>query len=92
MNKSKIGIIGCGVISEIYIKNLSEMFDNVEVVAVADVSEAARNLRKEQFNIKKSYTTEEMLRDEEVEIVVNLTTPKLHFDITMAALNAGKHV
>lgn len=92
MKKRKIGVIGCGFISGIYFKNLTQVFQATEVVACADlVMENAVNRAKE-FNVPKACSVEELLADPEVEIVVNLTIPAAHTEVNLAALKAGKHV
>ena len=64
----------------------------VEVIAVADLFiEKARELA-DRFGVAKACTVEELLADPDVDMVVNLTVPKAHFDINMQALAAGKHV
>lgn len=92
MRKVKIGIIGCGVISNTYIKNIKAFFPWLDITACAN-----RNLEKarqtaEIYSIPKAYTVEELLKDEEIEIVLNLTTPAAHTEINRMALMAGKHV
>jgi len=93
MQKTKIGIVGCGAISGIYLKNLTEMFLNTEVIGVCDlIPERAENAAKE-CNIPKVYKDmHELFADEQVDIVLNLTRPYEHFDVNMAAIAAGKHV
>jgi predicted dehydrogenase len=92
MRKVKIGVIGCGFISGIYLKNLTQMFHNTEVVACADVVMANAEARAKEFNIPKACTVAELLADREVEIVLNLTIPAAHAEVNLAALKAGKHV
>lgn len=92
MEKVKIGIIGCGMISEIYIKNTKETFQNLDVIAVADINMDSAKARAEQFGIPKAYSPEELLADEEIEMVINLTIPTAHAPICLQALEAGKHV
>ncbi|MBB6673747.1 Gfo/Idh/MocA family protein [Cohnella nanjingensis] len=93
MRKVKVGVIGTGQISGIYLKNLTETFDGiVEVKAVADlVPELARS-RAEQFGVPNACTVEELLADPEIEIVLNLTAPAVHASVDLQALQAGKHV
>ncbi|HEY5140010.1 MAG TPA: Gfo/Idh/MocA family oxidoreductase [Methylococcales bacterium] len=91
MNKTKIGIIGCGVISDIYLKNCCKS-DIVSVEAVSDIEISKAQAKAAQYNIPKVLTTEQLLADDEIKIVVNLTIPIAHFDIAMAALKAGKNV
>lgn len=92
MEKVKIGIIGCGMISEIYIKNTKEVFQNLDVIAVADIDLERAQARAEQFGISKAYSPEELLADGEIEMVINLTIPTAHAPICLQALEAGKHV
>lgn len=92
MNKVKVGIVGCGNISGIYLKNLSQTFDVTEIAAVADMIPERAQAKAEEYNIPKACTVEELLADEEIKIVVNLTIPKAHAEVCLAALNAGKSV
>lgn len=91
MKKLRLGVVGCGVICKFYMGNLAGS-TWVEVVAVADViPEKAREMAA-LFNVPKACSVDELLADPAVEMVVNLTVPKAHFEINMAALQAGKHV
>jgi predicted dehydrogenase len=92
MKRTKIGIIGCGHISGIYFQNLTQTFVNTEVYACADVVAERAKEAADKYGICKVLTTEELLQDPAVEIVVNLTIPKVHFDVCKSALLAGKHV
>lgn len=92
MRKVKVGIIGCGVISQTYMRNLADIYEMLEVEAVADIFIEKAKEVAEQFGIKKAYTVDELLADPEIEIVANLTIPKAHKEVNMKALAAGKHV
>ncbi|WP_163879852.1 Gfo/Idh/MocA family protein [Paenibacillus favisporus] len=87
----KAGIIGCGNISAIYLENLKKS-PLVEVVAVADLVTERAQARAEEFGIANAYTVDELLGDNEIELVINLTIPGSHASIDLAALEAGKHV
>lgn len=87
-----VGIIGCGTISEVYLTNITQHYDNLKVVACADMLMEKAQAAKEKFNLPKACTVDELLEDPEVELVVNLTIPAAHYEINMKALNAGKHV
>ena len=90
MDKVKCGIIGCGMISDTYFK-AAQRFRNIEIIACSDIiPERAR--AKEELYGAKALTNEELLSIPELEIVINLTPPRVHSEIDMAALNAGKHV
>ncbi len=87
---TSIGLVGCGVISEAYLK-LSKLYSGIEIVACADIVPAVAKARAEQYGIR-ALTVDEMLKDEEIAAVVNLTVPNAHFDVSHAILTAGKHV
>lgn len=91
MKQLKVGIVGCGNISGIYLEN-EQRFPNYEVVAIADLLIERARERAEEFNIPKAYTTDELLQDPEIELVINLTIPAVHAEIAMKALENGKHV
>lgn len=88
---TKIGIIGCGVISGIYLENAKKL-DAIECVAVADVNPAAAQYRAEQYDIPKACSPEELLADPDIAIVVNLTPNRLHSQVSQQIIEAGKHV
>ena len=93
MEKVRIGILGLGAISGIYLKNLTGLFKEVEVIGVYDLIPEKTAQDQKEYGIPKAYTSmEEMLQDEEVEIVLNLTRPFEHYATTKAAPLAGKHV
>jgi predicted dehydrogenase len=91
-DKVKVGIVGCGNISDIYLKNLTTVFENVEVVACADIVTERAAAKAAQYPAVRACTTEELLRDKQIEILVNLTIPKAHYVVAMAAIKAGKNV
>ncbi len=90
MDKLKTGLVGCGKICDIYLKN-SKNFNNIEIVACSDLIKEAAQAKAAQYNIK-AYTNDELFADSEIKIVINLTVPKAHADVALAALKAGKHV
>lgn len=91
MKKSVIGVVGCGAISDIYMKNLTQTFGNTLVKAVCDLDSEKTERTASKYNIKNIYTLDEMLADDEISIIVNLTTPKSHYFICKKALEAGKN-
>lgn len=92
MKKVKVGIIGCGNISSIYMQNCSKMFEILDLVACADIDMERAKAKAAEFNIPKACTVAELLADPEIEIVINLTIPKAHTEVCLAALEAGKNV
>jgi predicted dehydrogenase len=87
--RAGIGIIGCGNISETYLR-LAPRFANLKVVAVADIVPAAAKARAEQFGVR-ALSVNELLSDDGVSVVINLTVPTVHFAVTRDILSAGKH-
>lgn len=92
MKKVKIGFIGCGNISEIYLKNCTGRFEMLEVAACADLAIERAQERAAQFNIAKACSVNELLADPDIDLVVNLTIPEAHGEICIKALKAGKNV
>lgn len=90
--KVKIGVVGCGYISGIYLKNLTTVFDITEVVACSDIIPERARMKAEEFGIPKACSVDELLNDPEIDIVLNLTIPAAHAEVNLAALDAGKNV
>ena len=88
-----VGMIGVGCISGIYLENFANTFKNVKLIAVCDlIRERAENAQA-KHGIPKLYDTmEELFADKEIDIVLNLTRPYQHFEVSKGALLAGKHV
>jgi predicted dehydrogenase len=90
MRKVGIGIIGCGNISPKYLKAMQQ-FPVLELKAVADMRSAAAEARGAEFGVP-GLRVDQLLRRDDVEIVINLTVPLAHTDVSLSELNAGKHV
>lgn len=88
-----IGIVGIGDISGIYLKNITGTFKELNLVAVCDLIKERALKAQEKYGVPKVYDTMyELFEDESIDIVLNLTRPAEHFDVTKGALLAGKHV
>ena len=85
-----IGLIGCGNIAETYFR-AQDYFNNINFIACADKFPEAADKCAQQYNIK-SLSVDEILSDSDVDIILNLTIPQAHFEVSKLALNAGKHV
>ncbi|MFD2840518.1 Gfo/Idh/MocA family protein [Populibacterium corticicola] len=86
-----VGIVGAGVISQEYLNNLKRMPHlDVRWVADQDINRAAS--RAQQFGVPHAGTVDDMLADTSVDIVVNLTIPAAHHEISSRAIEAGKNV
>ena len=91
MTPFRIGLIGCGRISDIYLETLARL-PLVEVVACASLDLSESQAKAGQHGIPNVATPEELLNDPGIEAVLNLTIPAAHAEISLAALEAGKHV
>lgn len=93
MEKVRVGVVGCGVVSNgTYLPQIVKM-PNVELVAVCDMYEDRARAAYTRFGAREVYTDyDEMLERSEIDLVVNLTHIQAHYDINMRALRAGKHV
>ncbi len=87
--QTNVGIVGAGNISEIYLKNLTTVFGNVNVVGIADLVVERAQERAEKFGVG-AFSVEELLAHPDVEIVVNLTIPAAHAQIASEAIANGK--
>ena len=86
----KAGLIGCGNISGAYLRN-KDGFRHLRVVKCASRRDESARAAAERFGIQ-AVTVDELLRDPEIDLVLNLTTPDAHVEINLRALEAGKHV
>ena len=86
----RIGIVGCGNISMAYLRN-APLFRGVEITACADINPDAAARRAAEYGLR-ALEVDALLADPDVDLVLNLTIPAAHFDISMRALSAGKHV
>src|SRR6185312_2649130 len=89
--QARIGLIGCGKISSIYLQNLGA-FAGTTVVACADIDRSRAEEQAAAFGVPRACSVDELLADPQIEIVVNLTIPQAHGPVAIAALEAGKSV
>jgi predicted dehydrogenase len=87
----KVGVVGCGVISAVYLENCAK-FDNLEVVACADLDLERARARAEEYGVPRAEGVEQLLAEPDIEVVLNLTIPAAHASVALQALEAGKSV
>ena len=93
MKKVGVGILGCGSISKTYITNINEKFyDSLEIIACSDLLEESAKVAASKCQSANNCSYKEMLENEAVEIVLNLTNSWAHFETSRQALEAGKCV
>jgi len=88
--RGRVGVIGCGNISTAYAQKLSALPD-LELVACADLDAARAKDFAVRHDIPLVLTPETLVEHPDVDVVLNLTVPVAHADVTRAALEAGKH-
>jgi len=88
--KMNVGIVGCGNISGNYL-GWQEKFPEMNVVACADLVFERAQAKAEGFGIARACSVDELLADAEVDLILNLTIPRAHALVNLAALEAGKH-
>lgn len=91
MSAVGVGIIGVGVISDTYLANLSS-FPDVEVLIVGDLLLDRAQAQAEKYGVPAFGSAEDVLAHPGVDLVVNLTIPAVHVEVSRAAIAAGKHV
>jgi len=93
MNGKRIGIVGCGNISGIYLTNLTGMFGkHVKVTALTDLIPEKAEKASREFNIPYIKNTDDLIQSCDVDIILNITEPYNHYHVTLSAVKAGKHV
>ena len=91
MKPVKTAVIGCGAISDIYLQNMINRFDTLEVVACSARHRESAEKKAAQYGIRAADTAE-LLADPDIELIVVLTPAPTHYELVMQALQAGKHV
>ena len=84
-----IGIVGCGNISETYFE-CQKIFNNFKIVACADINNEAASNAASKYNVK-ALSVEEILENNEIDLIINLTIPAAHKEIITKSLQNGKH-
>lgn len=88
----KMGLVGPGFIAAHHLDAVRRL-GNVDIVAIAGSSTASANRKAREWNIGKAYGNyHELIGDPGIDVIHNTTPNYLHFEVSMAALRAGKHV
>lgn len=88
----RIGLIGCGNISDIYLQNLTNRFSGYEIYACADLDTEKAQVTAKKYHIQRVFTPDELPDCPDIDLVLNLTTPQAHYAINRRCLLAGKNV
>jgi predicted dehydrogenase len=88
----RIGVIGCGAISNAYFQHLAPFSSYAKITACADIDLDRARAKAKEHGVPKACSVKELLLDPEIDAVLNLTIPAAHATVNMAAVKAGKHV
>jgi predicted dehydrogenase len=86
----RVGVVGCGAISHAYLK-MAPSFPILQVTACADLDPERARQRAAEYAIPRACSVDELLAAPDVDVVLNLTVPRAHAPVALAALAAGKH-
>lgn len=87
----RIALVGCGYVADYYMENFPK-YPDVALAGVFDRDEARLEAFTRFHGVKRYPSLAAVLGDTSVGLVVNLTNPSSHFEVSRAALDAGKHV
>ena len=89
--RMNLAVIGCGYVAEFYGKTLGN-YPELKLIGACDRNE--RNLRAfcDRWSARAYDTLDQLLADSSVELVLNLTNPRSHYEVTKRCIEAGKHV
>lgn len=91
MQPFPIALVGCGNISGQYLER-AQQFPILNIAAVSDIDVGRATAQAEKFGVPKACTPEQVYADPSIELVVNLTIPAVHAEVSLQAIEAGKHV
>ena len=89
-DQMKVGIIGCGNISRAYFGG-AQNTNALKIKSCADIRTEAAQEAGDKWGCHV-VSVDDMLADEEIELVINLTVPKAHVEVAISVLESGKHV
>ena len=90
MEPLRVGVIGCGNISDQYFKH-AKHFPILNLAAVADLDLNAARAKAAAYGIPKTRSVDELYADDQIDLILNLTTPAAHVPVALHAVDAGKH-
>jgi predicted dehydrogenase len=87
----RVGVVGCGNISNAYFEHSQPFSDYIKIVACADLDVVRAKAKAAERGLSKGGSVREILEDPEIDIILNLTIPAAHAEVNQQALKAGKH-
>jgi predicted dehydrogenase len=87
-----MGLVGPGFIAPHHLDAVRRL-GYVDIVAIAGSNQASAERKAEQLDIDRAYGSYlDLINDPDIDVVHNTTPSYLHFPISMAAIQAGKHI
>jgi predicted dehydrogenase len=86
-----VAIVGCGFVADYYMATLA-LHPELNLLGVMDRDGARADVLSAAYGVPKYAALSDLLGDGRVEMVLNLTNPRSHYEVSKAALMAGKHV
>jgi predicted dehydrogenase len=87
----KIAVIGCGYVAESYAKTLAN-YPELELIGAYDANERYLQAFCRRWSSPSYKSVEHVVKDPAIELVLNLTNPRSHYELTKQCIAAGKHV
>jgi predicted dehydrogenase len=87
----RVGLIGCGNISNAYFEHLKPYADLAVITACADLEPERAKAKAAEHNVAKACSVTDLLADPDIDTVLNLTVPAAHATVNLQALKAGKN-
>src|ERR1700683_1144333 len=87
----RVGLVGCGTISNAYFKGMKPFPGLVQIVACSDLDVSRAKAKAAEHGVAKACPVPQLLDDPEIDLVLNLTVPGAHAAVNLQALQAGKH-
>ena len=87
----QLAIVGCGFVADFYMTTLPN-YPHLKVKGVLDRDKQRQARFAKHYSLSEYASMEQLLADEDVQIVLNLTNPSSHYELSKASLAAGKHV
>lgn len=86
-----IAFVGCGYVADFYVKTLGN-YPELNFVGAYDRNQSNVEGFVQRWSVRKYLNLDELLADSSVELVLNLTNPRSHYEVTSRCLESGKHV
>jgi predicted dehydrogenase len=87
----RVGVVGCGDVSHEYFES-ALAHPEIVFVACTDLDATRAAGQADRYGLEAVRDLEELLREPSIELIVNLTPPATHTEVTLAAIESGKHV